>query len=330
MKLRFVNRVSALITSTVASTDLVVHLETGAGARLPILGSNEGFRATLISADGSSEYVNGVAVVGDAVTVERSQEGSAAISFAVGSRFELRLTAGVAEVFLQRTGDTMTGDLDMANHKLLRADLSSTPVRFNQIHAGLIRSPSVASDAPYVGSENAIYIPPDNGPTLNSRRPGYMGRPIVNTQMFDAIAFDAWIDVNNVPPHFKLCDGSLGTPDLRGKFIKGWTATFGVGGQGGAEVGITTVDGVHNHSGATAGAALSVDQLPPHQHTETSLGAAGGGTSGGGNLGSITRQTGVTGSGNPHAHGIYTDPGHQHAVLTQPPFFVMAKVMFNI
>lgn len=66
--------------------------------------------------------------------------------------------------------------------------------------------------------------------------------PIGSVIMFDGKA--------TVPPGWAVCDGSNGTPDLRGKFIKGVDKASDVGKTGGA-----------------SSATLSVENLPSHSHS---------------------------------------------------------------
>lgn len=52
----------------------------------------------------------------------------------------------------------------------------------------------------------------------------------------------------SVPSGWALCDGTNGTPDLRDKFIMGWTSTVNPGGTGGAAQHQHTYTEVPNHT----------------------------------------------------------------------------------
>lgn len=89
--------------------------------------------------------------------------------------------------------------------------------------------------------------------------------------------------VSNIPSGWQLCDGTNGTPDLRGKFVKGASGDPGVGSTGGAldHTHTFTGDGhTHSHlpglglaggsvlnatsqSSAAAGTTDSSDSQPP-------------------------------------------------------------------
>lgn len=64
--------------------------------------------------------------------------------------------------------------------------------------------------------------------------------------------------VAGIPVGWALCDGTNGTPDLRGKFVIGAGGAYAVGNQGGAET--------HNHGGNTGGTVLDASTMPAHRH----------------------------------------------------------------
>jgi hypothetical protein len=84
--------------------------------------------------------------------------------------------------------------------------------------------------------------------------------------------------VAEIPTGWQLCDGSNGTPDLRDRFIVAAGGSYTAGTTGGS----TTI---------------TVNNLPSHSHTLSSLSAGVSGTTGGGGA---------------HSHGV-NDPGHAHA-----------------
>lgn len=50
---------------------------------------------------------------GDTLTVVRNREGTLPVAFSPGARVELRLTAGVMDAMLQKSGGTMTGQITL-------------------------------------------------------------------------------------------------------------------------------------------------------------------------------------------------------------------------
>ena len=148
----------------------------------------------------------------------------------------------------------------------------------------------------------------------------------------------------NTPAGWALCDGTNGTPDLRNKFIVGAGGKYTAGATGGAESssGTTTAAGAHNHSGATAAHALTVDQMPSHTHPYVDTyfrevygnGQNYGVGSGAGDNDNTdlnyNRVTSAAGGNQGHTHGITGDPGHTHSIApitTVPPYYAMAYIM---
>lgn len=66
--------------------------------------------------------------------------------------------------------------------------------------------------------------------------------------------------VAGIPVGWALCDGTNGTPDLRGKFVIGAGDAYAVGNQGGAE------QHSHGPDGKTGGTALNAATMPAHRH----------------------------------------------------------------
>lgn len=114
--------------------------------------------------------------------------------------------------------------------------------------------------------------------------------------------------VANIPNDWALCDGTNGTPDLRGLFIVGAGGAYTPGDTGG-------VDSV----------TLATSQIPSHTHTATS-GSAGGhthtmGAAGGHDHGAATGSAGghthTTGSNGSHSHSGSTNTTGAHTHTEQ-------------
>lgn len=137
------------------------------------------------------------------------------------------------------------------------------------------------------------------GPTGPQGPPGSEGSALVGmvTPYFG--------DLGNLPPGWFLCDGTNGTPDLRGRTIFGAGNGFTYGTSGGAIPGATTTGGggAHSHTVSVA------DGGSAHTHT-LSITADGqhAHSTGTGN---------VTGSGGAHSHGGNT-AGHVLTAAEMP------------
>ena len=142
--------------------------------------------------------------------------------------------------------------------------------------------------------------------------------------------------VDAVPSGWHLCDGSNGTPNLIDRFIVSAGQSYGVGATGGS---VTQTPSVWTNAAGTgvqvAGTALTIDQMPSHNHTL--LIYHGGESAGGrctdyGGRGYIQGDSCLPAGGNqPHYHGV-TDNGHAHtagasAIDVRPPYYALAFIM---
>lgn len=104
----------------------------------------------------------------------------------------------------------------------------------------------------------------------------------------------------DVPSGWALCDGTNGTPDLRGRFVLGAGGTYNPGAQGGSEE-----------------VALTVEQMPSHGHRYvsgvTTTHKVSTTTSGSTLMGIAYETTDNTGGGAPHAN--------------MPPYYALAYIM---
>lgn len=153
----------------------------------------------------------------------------------------------------------------------------------------------------------------------------------------------------NIPPGWGLCDGSNGTPDLKGRFVlshgtrpervrqaggtivAGVSKTFNVDDFSGSDKVILDVSELpaHSHSGAT-----EIDGAHKHVIYYSNLSAGGSPT------GNMVRHenTGVGADGNTHTNNNSNDGTHSHDFVTDdeggdaphsilPPYYVLAYIM---
>ena len=174
--------------------------------------------------------------------------------------------------------------------------------------------------------------------------------------------------VSAIPTGWNICDGTNGTPDLTGLFVRHADAdaagTVNVGDTGGAATDAITTSsggshthtaeagGNHDHGGATATHALTVDELPAHQHGSgvgnSNSAAFLHGSQAASDPNSFTTDsdntneealTELIGGGSAHSHAITASGTHTHTtdsqgahthtatVDTLPPFYALAFIM---
>jgi microcystin-dependent protein len=136
----------------------------------------------------------------------------------------------------------------------------------------------------------------------------------------------------SIPAGFKLCNGSSGTPDLRGRFIVGAGGAYSAGSSGGFD----TINLIGTLTIATH--ALTIAEMPAHAHAyndtrnyQEKADAPGGVWLDKDCYGSLSgiyghgSTTASTGSGTPHGH-----PGSSitfAAIDNRPPFYALLYIM---
>lgn len=105
----FKNNASGSLASSIGTTDTLLALATGHGARFPTPSGGDHFQLTLVGLDvngneASWEIVRCTARSNDSLTVVRAQEGTSAQAWPAGARVELRVTAGTLDSFTVTSG----------------------------------------------------------------------------------------------------------------------------------------------------------------------------------------------------------------------------------
>ncbi len=104
----FKNNAFASLAAELSAAGTLATLATGQGARFPAPSGGNHFLATLILLDGNGaetawEVVKCTSRDTDGLTIERAQEGTTARIWPVGSRLEMRVTAGTLDSFTDTT-----------------------------------------------------------------------------------------------------------------------------------------------------------------------------------------------------------------------------------
>lgn len=150
-----------------------------------------------------------------------------------------------------------------------------------------------------------------------------------------------------IPSGWFLCDGTNGTPNLRDRFVVGAGGSYAVGATGGTTTATSTpagshtpsmaAAGTHSHSGVTQAHTLTVDEIPPHTHAAVRAGIPYVDYDDGQGLQVGEGQSGSTGGGQGHSHGITADGSHTHSmnpvgdhthtVDTRSPYYALCYIM---
>lgn len=114
MSLIFKNIARSQLSAGIDDVQTTITVLATEGAKFPNLTGGDTFRVAVEDPlTRTVEIMDCTGVSGDVLTVTRGAEGSAALAFPLGSRVELRLTAGVMDAMLQKSGGTMTGQITL-------------------------------------------------------------------------------------------------------------------------------------------------------------------------------------------------------------------------
>jgi hypothetical protein len=332
MTILFSNTGASTLSAGVSADTTDILLQPGDGAKFPSPADGQYFVATLSNTAGDLEIVRVIARIGDQLVATRAQEGTTAAAWPPGTLVDMRITAGVLQAFLQQSS-ALHGSFDAASATFVRPTLFEPDLQGAVISATSLLPPG---GPPATG----FSLDPSRGPTIG-------GLPVLhpeNVAQYGGVPLGGIIAyhgaVEAIPPGWALCDGTNGTPDLRGRFIRGSAPALPAGITGGAVGTVTEGAGGHAHVGVTGDTLLTPAHLPAHNHTvgirdfsEThSPGPAVQGYEpmSEGNPGA-TRT--ITTSTTPaptlgHHHDIAFQPDHTHDIVdTLPPFYVLAYIM---
>lgn len=347
---KFANNASSLLAASITDIETTIQVDSGYGALFPNPGADEYFVIALENSAGDVEICKVTARSTDLFTVVRGWEDSVPQAWTNGvTRVELRNTAGSMQQMIQRSGDTMEGDLYMAGNSIHDTVLEGETV---------IMPGAVIMGATYTNSTgdpgNAMTVPEDGmSPPLVG------GSPILTVSSFDPQSvFTAGMimmfygDVGDIPSGWALCDGNNGRPDLRNRFIVGVGSDYVLGDTGGDDLltGLVTgSSGGHTHTGETGETALDETMIPAHTHrlyvwetggqgnAESFTGGSAKGLAGDNDSGHTFAYRESTDGGNQlvedaggggagHTHTIGSDGGHTHTIATidnRPPYFAL-------
>lgn len=95
MAIRIANNAISTLAGAIGSGDTMLSVQPADADRFPVYSVGDWSPATIVDASGNMEIVRITGRTGASMSVQRGQEGTAAKSFAAGSKIDIRLTAGV-------------------------------------------------------------------------------------------------------------------------------------------------------------------------------------------------------------------------------------------
>lgn len=324
--LLFADNASSVLASGIDNVQTTLTVAATTGSKFSNPGATQYALGTLQDIGGNIEIVKITSRIGDTFVVVRAQEGTTAIAFASGTRFEQRVTAGMLAAFLQKTGsDTLSGTTVLSGVLQLG---SGGSIQGGEVAGAAIRSqPGDTS--------NQISVPVGNPATAAGSviltASNIVSKLGSGLSLIQSGMIILWSGTSaSVPGGFNVCDGSNGTPDLRDLFVLGAGGALPPSGGGVT----TSTDGAHTHTGFTGTYVLTNADMPAGggatlPFTFINIGQASGGTGTGNVL--VTGNTAhatlpfVGAASNAHRHTISSDGAHDHSCL--PPYQALFYIM---
>jgi hypothetical protein len=134
------NNCSSSLASSISVIATSLSVAAGDGLKFPELSSGDWFHATITKLVAGSpvwEIVKVTARTGDILTIVRAQEGTTALSFSAGDKIDVRLTAGLFNSKMDKTGGKFAGPVDMDDQPLTGAVLADCGDRVKTVDAGV-------------------------------------------------------------------------------------------------------------------------------------------------------------------------------------------------
>ena len=134
--------------------------------------------------------------------------------------------------------------------------------------------------------------------------------------------------IANLPANWSLCDGTGGTPDLRGRFVVGAEGSYAQGATGGADAVTLTAAQMPAHTHGSAGSHTHTyrtrgphDEVMHGHPTANRISRGSGATA---NNQDIAADSGAINSAGAHTH---TSVGGGGSHENRPPYYALAYVM---
>jgi hypothetical protein len=95
MSIKVTNNAWSILANAISNSATTIVVTTGQGARFPVTSASDYFYGTLADTLGNLEIVKVTNRTADTMTVVRGQDGTTALAFAIGDKFELRPVAAM-------------------------------------------------------------------------------------------------------------------------------------------------------------------------------------------------------------------------------------------
>lgn len=214
--LLFANNAQTTLAGSITNVATTANLAPGSGALFPAPGVGQYFKLTFIDQSTGllREIVHVTAVVADAITMVRAQEGTTALAWSAGDIAANFVTAGTQSAFRQAAVPIDLSTTDVANTLPLSRMPASNTVGGIPVFTPIAGSPNGAlaghanvngtSDMAYDTSNKILYVCTSSGPASGA------GQAVWSTTALGGVPTGAYADfAGTVAPFgYLACDGS--------------------------------------------------------------------------------------------------------------------------
>lgn len=302
MALKLSNNGVAKLVSSISTSATVFSVTPGSGALFPALGAGDWCPITAIRSNGAIEIMYVTAISGDNFTVQRAQEGTAALAFSANDRIEQRLTASIIQQNSASIDSLGLNKLDASSLGYVRASGGTLALAYSggkysvSLNGGAgsnVATEDFVTSSFFTGFELGYWgatAPAGwvlaSGRTIGNAASGATERANADTA---ALFTQLWVMVSNTLLPIQDSAGAasargasaaadfaankrLPLPDARGR------AGIGLDNMGGTAAGRMTAAGLGfdaiaaGSSGGVQSLALTTAQMPAHNHAVTDPG----------------------------------------------------------
>lgn len=327
----FTDNASSTLASAIGTGDTTIVVAAGTGALFSAPGAGQIAYVTLEDVSGNIEVVRLTSRTVDSLVVVRGQDATTPLAFASGTRVEQRITKGILDAFLQKSGgDTLSGTTNVTGVINLG---SGGSVQNGEIAGSHMRGqPGDTSNEIFV----PIGAPARSAGSAILTTANLLGSLPSGAAMILTGMVVMWSGSSaSIPAGFALCDGTAGTPDMRDKFVLGAGGALPTaGGSAATTTGASTIG-----SFTTDAHVLTLAEIPGHQHVGATVTGSGDDNSQapmpfleGSNIQSLgvvsipDFTTASAGGGGGHSHTATSAGSHTHS-YTLPPYRALFFIM---
>lgn len=296
-KLIFANNAGSLLAGTLTTGATVLNVTSGTGALFPQPAAGQYFVLSLFNQvnPAITEILWVTAVSTDSMTVVRAQEGTAALTWAIGDIANNDLTAGqmatmVQQSDLQAQASNYAADTGTANayvvalSPVVTSNITGMPVRFKAAHAS-------TGASTFNGGGGATTMTHPNGSAIGS---GDVVAGAIYTTIFDGTKYQLFGTTRLVRVQVTHATAGSGTISIPSNAIPNSGYAWVTGGGGGAAGTSGSKCGGGGGAGATAEGVIVLTPGGTVSYVTGAVGAGGSAGSDGSNGGDSSLVSGAT------------------------------------